>query len=66
MDLSHALAFSRYARRALPQAPDLAADLERHLAAPFDWDAPAHRAPAGIAAAALGLRLRGCAGACTW
>ncbi len=59
MDLSHALAFSRYAQRALAQAPDLRAGLEDRLAAPFDWDAPDSRPPADIDAAALGPWLRG-------
>ncbi|MFO1414013.1 MAG: bifunctional [glutamate--ammonia ligase]-adenylyl-L-tyrosine phosphorylase/[glutamate--ammonia-ligase] adenylyltransferase [Burkholderiales bacterium] len=58
MDLSHALAFSRYAQRALAQEPALATDLEARLAHPFPWDDPGNRPPAGIEPAALGPWLR--------
>ena len=58
MDLPHALAFSRYAQRALAQQPDLAAGLPALLEQPFAWDAAATRAPAGGDAAALGPWLR--------
>ena len=37
MDLDRALAFSRYAERALTNAPSLRADLVARLDAPFDW-----------------------------
>lgn len=59
MDLSSALAFSRYAQRALAHAPELAARLPDLLAAPFAWDAADNRVPTDLDAAGLGSWLRG-------
>jgi glutamate-ammonia-ligase adenylyltransferase len=66
MDLDRALAFSRYAERALATAPALRSELEAMLDAPFDWSRAcaaldAHVAdgdPVALAAAVRKLRRR--------
>jgi [glutamine synthetase] adenylyltransferase / [glutamine synthetase]-adenylyl-L-tyrosine phosphorylase len=58
MDLSHALAFSRYAERALAAHPQLAEWLPSALEAPVDWDAAANKVPQDADAATLALWLR--------
>jgi [glutamine synthetase] adenylyltransferase / [glutamine synthetase]-adenylyl-L-tyrosine phosphorylase len=58
MDLPHALAFSRYAERALTVHPDLAGWLATAVEHPFDWDTPESRVPAEADAAALATCLR--------
>ena len=60
MDIDRALAFSRYAERALTKAPELRDELESTLEAPFDWsltDTALCEAQADEAALARALRL---------
>jgi glutamate-ammonia-ligase adenylyltransferase len=58
MDLQHALAFSRYAGRALAAKPDLAAEIAAAAGSPVDWTAEDLRVPTDADAASLGRRLR--------
>ena len=58
MDLPRALAFSRYAERALAAQPDLAAVIDAAVAGPFQWAAPEASLAAPADAAALGRLLR--------
>ena len=58
MDLQRALAFSRYAGRALAANPGLAGELEGSTAHPFDWTAPAANVSGAASAAVLSRTLR--------
>ena len=61
MDLDHALAFSRYAKRVLAASPDVGAWLATHLDLAFPWDEALPRIEAVTTAgdaAALGQTLR--------
>jgi len=61
MDLDHALAFSHYARRTVDARPELRAEIDATLDAPFDWAgarATIAAATAADAATALGAALR--------
>ena len=58
MDLPRALAFSRYAERALAAEPDLAAVIDAAAAGPFPWAAPEAALEAPADAASLGRSLR--------
>jgi len=58
MDLQRALAFSRYAGRALAACPELAHELEAAAAHPFDWAAPAAIVTGAASAAELATTLR--------
>ncbi len=59
MDLTRALAFSRYAQRALAAQPGLAAVVDAAAAGPFDWSAPDARFDGATDAGALARGLRG-------
>jgi glutamine synthetase adenylyltransferase len=61
MDIDRAIAFSRYAERALTQSPELRGTLEQTLDAPFDWveaRAELERRVAGNDPTALAAALR--------
>ena len=58
MDLTRALAFSRYAERALAAQPDLTAVVDAAVAGPFQWAAPEGSLGTPADAAALGRLLR--------
>jgi len=58
MDLQRALAFSRYAGRALAAFPGLARELEAAAADAFDWTAPAASVTGAASAAELAGTLR--------
>jgi glutamine synthetase adenylyltransferase len=58
MNLQRALAYSRYAGRALAAFPEIASDLETAAAQAFDWTAPAASVTGAESAAELGSTLR--------
>ena len=58
MNLQRALAYSRYAGRALAAFPELASDLETAAAHAFDWTAPAASVAAAAGATELASTLR--------